>query len=122
MLRLSTKAPEFNLPDTGGNSVSLSDFKDAPAMLVVFMCNHCPYVKHIREALVELVKEYQAKGVAVVGINSNDVETYPDDSPEDLRNALDALLAGSEVVSEQKPSMGCNIKWKQGNEPEYFKI
>ncbi len=122
MLPLSTKAPEFNLPDTGGNSVSLSDFKDAPAMLVVFMCNHCPYVKHIREALVELVKEYQAKGVAVVGINSNDVETYPDDSPEDLRNALDALLAGSEVVSEQKPSMGCNIKWKQGNEPEYFKI
>jgi thiol-disulfide isomerase/thioredoxin len=91
-------------------------------MLVVFMCNHCPYVKHIREALVELVKEYQAKGVAVVGINSNDVETYPDDCPEDLRNALDALLAGSEVVSEQKPSMGCNIKWKQGNEPEYFKI
>ncbi len=186
MLPLGTKAPEFNLPDTAGNTVSLSDFGDAPALLVVFMCNHCPYVKNIRETFVELVKEYQAKGVAVVGINSNDVEAYPDDSPElmveevkkfgytfpylydetqeiakayraactpdfflfdaqrrllyrgqmdssrpgndkpltgqDLRNALDAVLSGSEVASEQKPSMGCNIKWKQGNEPEYFKV
>jgi len=186
MLPLGTKAPEFGLPNTAGNTVSLSNFRDAPAMLVVFMCNHCPYVKHIREALVELVKEYQAKGVAAVGINSNDVETYPDDSPElmaqevknfgytfpylydetqevakayraactpdfflfdaqrrlvyrgqmdssrpgndrplsaeDLRDALDAVLSGSEVASEQKPSMGCNIKWKQGNEPEYFKV
>lgn len=186
MLPLGTKAPEFGLPNTAGNTVSLSNFRDAPAMLVVFMCNHCPYIKHIREALVELVKEYQAKGVAAVGINSNDVETYPDDSPElmaqevknfgytfpylydetqevakayraactpdfflfdaqrrlvyrgqmdssrpgndrplsaeDLRDALDAVLSGSEVASEQKPSMGCNIKWKQGNEPEYFKV
>jgi peroxiredoxin len=186
MLPLGTKAPEFNLPDTAGNTVSLSGFKDAPAMLVVFMCNHCPYVKHIREAFVALVKEYQAKGAAIVGINSNDVETYPDDSPElmaaevkkfgypfpylydetqeiakayraactpdfflfnaqrllvyrgqmdssrpgndkpltgqDLRHALDAVLSGSAVAAEQKPSMGCNIKWKQGNEPEYFNL
>jgi len=185
MAPLGTKAPGFNLPDTAGNTVSLSDFIDAPALLVVFMCNHCPYVKHIQEALVELIKEYQVKGVAVVGINSNDVDNYPDDSPglmdqevknfgytfpylydetqetakayraactpdfflfdaqrrlayrgqmdssrpgndkplnaEDLRNALDAVLSGSEVTSEQKPSMGCNIKWKQGNEPAYFR-
>jgi peroxiredoxin len=184
MLPLGTEAPAFDLPDTAGNKVSISDFKDAPALLVVFMCNHCPYVKHIRDALVELVKEYQVKGVAVVAINSNDVDAYPDDSPElmgqdaktyyytfpylydqtqevakayraactpdfflfdgdrrlvyrgqmdasrpgndkaltgeDLRAALDAVLTGSEVNLQQKPSMGCNIKWKPGNEPEYF--
>jgi peroxiredoxin len=186
MLPLGTKAPAFALPDTKGQTISLSDFEDAPALLVVFMCNHCPYVIHIREAFVRLVEEYQAKGVAVVGINANDVDTYPEDSPEamardaeihgytfpylydqsqqvaqayraactpdfflfdgerrlvyrgqmdssrpgndkplsgeDLRGALDAVLAGADVSSVQKPSMGCNIKWKQGNEPEYFKI
>jgi peroxiredoxin len=186
MLPLGTAAPAFGLPDTKGNTVSISDFGDAPALLVVFMCNHCPYVKHIRESFVELVKEYQARGVAVVGINSNDVEKYPDDSPElmawdaqthgytfpylidesqevarayraactpdfflfdgkrrlvyrgqmdssrpgndkaltgeDLRAALDAVLAGEEVNPRQKPSMGCNIKWKSGNEPDYFKL
>jgi peroxiredoxin len=186
MLPLGTKAPAFALPDTRGNTVSISDFENAQALLVVFMCNHCPYVKHVRESFMELVKEYQAKGVAVVGINSNDAETYPDDSPahmardaetygytfpylydesqevarayraactpdfflfdgnrrlvyrgqmdssrpgndkaltgEDLRAALDALLAGAEVGSQQKPSMGCSIKWKPGNEPEYFKV
>ena len=186
MLPLGTAAPAFALPDTKGNTVSISDFQDAPALLVVFMSNHCPYVKHIRESFVELVKEYQARGVAVVGINSNDVEKYPDDSPElmardaetygytfpylydesqevarayraactpdfflfdggrklvyrgqmdssrpgndepltgkDLRAALDAVLTGEQVNSRQKPSMGCNIKWKPGNEPDYFKV
>jgi len=183
MLTLGTSAPDFSLPDTEGNLVSLEDFKDAPALLVVFMCNHCPFVKHILDGLVGLIKVYQAKGVAVVGINSNDVEDYPEDRPEmmakvaeqkgftfpylcdetqdvakayhaactpdfflfdkrkklvyrgqmddsrpgnnipitgtDLRAALDAVLEGKPVPTKQKPSMGCNIKWKQGAEPAY---
>ena len=82
MLALGTSAPDFNLPDTQGNMVSLDDFAEAPALLVISMCNHCPFVKHILSTIVGLVKEYQAKGVAVVGINSNDVVNYPDDSPE----------------------------------------
>jgi peroxiredoxin len=186
MLPLGTEAPAFQLPDIQGKTISISDFRDAPALLVVFMCNHCPYVKHIRESLVELVKEYQAKGVAVVAINANDVDAYPDDSPElmardaetygytfpylydqtqqvaraykaactpdfflfdrdrrlvyrgqidssrpgndkplsgeDLRAALEAVLAGGQISPQQKPSMGCNIKWKPGNEPGYFKV
>ena len=184
MLPLGTKAPGFSLPDTEGNIVSPDDFKDNPALLVVFMCNHCPYVKHIIEPFVGLVKEYQEKGVGVVGINSNDVEGYPEDSPtnmarvaknlgftfsylydedqeaakayhaactpdfflfdgsrnlvyrgqldssrpgndipitgKDLRAALDAVLEGKPVADEQRPSLGCNIKWKPGNEPGYF--
>ncbi len=184
MLELGTKAPDFSLPDTEGIMVSLSDFDDAQALLVVFMCNHCPFVKHILDHFLALAKEYQAKGVAVVGINANDVESYPDDRPEmmaqvvqekgftfpylydetqeaaksyraactpdfflfdaerrlvyrgqmddsrpgnrepitgaDLRAALDAVLAGRPVPERQRPSMGCNIKWKPGNEPEYF--
>ena len=183
MLALGTKAAVFSLPDTKGNIVSLGDFKEAPALLVTFMCNHCPFVKHILSDFVGLVKEYQAKGVAVVGINSNDVTNFPEDSPEmmaklakeagftfpylydetqevakayrsactpdfflfdkerrlvyrgqmddsrpgneipvtglDLIKAMDAVLAGRDVSGNQKPSMGCNIKWKQGNEPEY---
>jgi len=184
MLPLGTPAPDFSLPDTEGKTVSLCDFADAPALLVIFMCNHCPFVKHIREELARLAEEYQEKGVAIVGINSNDVESFPDDSPdkmkdevrsagytfpylydetqeaakayhaactpdfflfdadkrlayrgqldgsrpgndvpltgEDLRAALDAVLEGRSAAEEQKPSMGCNIKWKAGNEPEYF--
>jgi len=184
MLQLGTLAPEFRLPDTSGKIVSLADFQDAPALLVIFMCNHCPYVKHIRHELSELAGEYQARLVAVVGINSNDAANYPDDSPvkmveevrnigyafpylydetqavakayraactpdlylfdrqrrlvyrgqfddsrpgggvpvtgTDLREALDAVLAGKPVSPNQKPSMGCNIKWKPGNEPDYF--
>ena len=183
MLPIGTQAPDFRLPDTAGNTVSLSDFDDSPALLVVFMCNHCPYVVHVREGLAAMAKEYQAKGVAIVGINANDVANYPDDSPErmaqevktagytfpylydetqetaktyraactpdfflfdkerklayrgqmddsrpgngapvtgaDLRAAMDALLAGRPVPQEQKASMGCNIKWKAGNEPDY---
>jgi len=184
MLPLGTKAPPFRLPDPHGKRVSLDDFKDAPALLAVFICNHCPYVKHIRSRFAELAKEYQAKGVGVVGINSNDVANYPDDRPEkmaeeikqvgytfpylydesqevakayraactpdfylfdrehrlvyrgqfddsrpgngrpvtgaDLRAALDAVLAGRPVPSNQRPSLGCNIKWKRGNAPDYF--
>jgi peroxiredoxin len=82
MLPLGTKAPAFSLPDTRGGTVSTSDFKDAKVLLVVFMCNHCPFVKHILGGFVKLAKGYQGKGVAAVAINSNDVESYPDDRPE----------------------------------------
>ena len=183
MLPLGTKAPHFRLPDAQGKWVSLDDFHDAPAFLVVFMCNHCPYVKHIRSHFAELAREYQAQGVGVVAINSNDFESYPDDRPEkmaeeikqvgytfpylcdesqevakayraactpdfyvfdrdrklvyrgqmddsrpqsgvpvtgkDLRTALDAVLAGRPVPGIQKPSVGCNIKWKRGNAPDF---
>jgi peroxiredoxin len=185
MLDLGTLAPDFNLPDTQGNMVSLADFEDAPALLVIFMCNHCPFVKHILSVMVDLIKQYQTKGMAVVGINSNDVANFPDDLPEkmatvaeefgftfpslydesqevakayhaactpdfflfdkerklvyrgqmddsrpgndipvtgvDLIKAMNAVLVGREVNVQQEPSMGCNIKWKQGNEPEYVK-
>ncbi len=184
MLPLGTPAPDFRLPDTAGKIVSLDDYRDAPALLVMFLCNHCPFVKHIREGLAALTAEYLKKGVGIVGINANDVANYPDDSPEkmkleaaqagykfpylfdesqqvakayraactpdfflfdrarklvyrgqmdssrpgneipvtgeDLRAALDATLAGQPVTGPQKPSMGCNIKWKKGNEPDYF--
>jgi len=183
MLPLGTLAPDFSLPDTEGNLVSVEDFKDAPAFLVVFMCNHCPFVKHVLDGLTGLIKVYQAKGVAAVAINSNDVEDYPEDRPEmmaklaeekgftfpylydetqdvakayhaactpdfflfdkarklvyrgqmddsrpgnnilvtgaDLRAALDAVLEGKPVATKQRPSMGCNIKWRQGAEPAY---
>ena len=183
MLPLGTSAPDFNLPDTQGNMVSLAHLEQSPALLVIFMCNHCPFVKHILSDLAELIRGYQAKGVAVVGINSNDVANYPDDSPlmmanlaresrftfpylydetqgvakafsaactpdfflfdgeralvyrgqlddsrpgnaipvtgADLTAAIEAVLEGKPVAPEQKPSIGCNIKWKQGNEPEY---
>lgn len=183
MLPLGTKAPDFNLLDLEGKPVSLSDFKDSPALLVIFMCNHCPFVKHIIDELVTLIGQYQQKGLAAVGINSNDVENFPEDRPEmmakvakekeftfpylydetqevgkaymaactpdfflfdkerklayrgqmddsrpgnnkpidgkDLRAAIDAVLKGKAVTNEQRPSMGCNIKWKQKNEPNY---
>lgn len=181
---LGFRAPFFSLPDVSGNMVSLSDFADAPALLVVFLCNHCPYVVHIADALAKLADEYQKRGVAVVGINSNDTRAFPDDSPkemakqakryrytfpylfdgtqeiakiyhaactpdffvfdrrhklvyrgqmdssrpggdikptgEDLRAALDAVLARKPVSMNQKPSLGCNIKWQPGNAPDYF--
>jgi len=184
MLPLGTLAPDFRLPDTSGRILSLNSFNHAPALLVVFMCNHCPYVKHIRHELAELAAEYQARRVAVVGINSNDAASHPDDSParmveevknigypfpylydetqaiarayraactpdlylfdstlrlvyrgqfddsrpgngvpvtgNDVREALDAVLAGAPLAQAQKPSIGCNIKWKPGNEPDYF--
>jgi len=183
MIALGTSAPDFSLPGAEGSVVSLSDFDKSSALLIIFMCNHCPFVKHVQENLVELIEGYQARGVAVVGINSNDVANYPDDSPEmmaklakesgftfpylydetqevakaysaactpdfflfdgnrslvyrgqmddsrpgngmsvtgaDLTAAIEAVLSGEPVAAEQKPSMGCNIKWKPGNEPDY---
>jgi peroxiredoxin len=184
MRPLGIQAPEFRLTDTGGRTVSLADFKDAPALLVAFICNHCPFVQHIRQELARLAREYQARGVAIVGINSNDASRYPDDSParmaeevkaagytfpylfdetqevarayraactpdfflfdagrrlvyrgqmddsrpgnglpvtgKDLRAALDAVLSDRPIPAAQKPSMGCDIKWKPGNEPGPF--
>jgi len=184
MLELGTSAPDFSLPEPAtGNTVKLADFNGQP-LLVVFICNHCPYVLHVADKLAEIAKEYQQKGVAFVTINSNDVANYPDDSPEkmpamserfgftfpylydesqavakayraactpdfylfdadhklfyrgqfdnarprndelvtgsDLTDALKALLANMPPLEEQKPSLGCNIKWKAGNEPDYF--
>lgn len=88
MLPLGTTAPEFRLPDPNGKMFSSTDFAGAPAMLVVFMCNHCPYVKHVQATFTNLAKEYQAKGVAIVGINSNDAENYPDDRPEKMADEI----------------------------------
>jgi len=84
MTALGAVAPAFSLPDCRGGTVSLDDFKQTPAFLVIFMCNHCPYVKHVQKALAALVKEYQARGVAVVGISSNDISSHPEDSPENM--------------------------------------
>jgi len=84
MTALGATAPAFSLPDCRGGTVSLDDFKEAPALLVIFMCNHCPYVKHIQKPLAALIKEYQARGLAVVGISSNDISSHPEDSPENM--------------------------------------
>jgi thiol-disulfide isomerase/thioredoxin len=183
MLALGTPAPDFRLPDPSGRIVARDDLpKDAP-LLVMFICNHCPYVKHIREGLARFGRDYAGRGLAMVAINSNDVSVYPEDRPEkmaeearaagyvfpylfdetqavaqayraactpdfflfdrdrklayrgqfdgsrpgndepvtgrDLRAAADALLAGREPSPEQRPSLGCNIKWRSGNEPAY---
>jgi len=85
MIALGTPAPNFSLPDIEGNIVKRDDFTDAPALLVAFICNHCPYVIHIRSQLVDLIRDYQAQGVAVVAINSNDADTYPEDSPAKMK-------------------------------------
>ena len=81
MLKLGTPAPDFALPDTSGETTRLADFAEAPALLVMFICNHCPFVIHVRDELAAIGREYGAKGVGIVAINSNDVENYPDDSP-----------------------------------------
>lgn len=189
MMELGSPAPNFSLPaanpevdDRGGDRRSLDDYDDAEAVVIIFMCNHCPYVKHVEEALVDVAREYQERGVQFIGICSNDPERYPDDSFEnmaerarakeypfpylqdetqevaeayeaactpdfyvfdadralayrgrfdetrpdqgephggDLRQALDELLETGEITMEQKPSMGCNIKWKPGREPAH---
>lgn len=184
MLEIGTKAPEFSLPDTDGKKVSLKSLKAKKGLLVMFICNHCPFVKHLNEALVEFANEYKEKGIKCVAISSNDVENYPQDAPElmkelsdnhqfpysylydesqdvakaykaactpdfflfdadlelfyrgqfddsrpgngkpvtgeDIRSAVNSMLSDERVYEPQKPSMGCNIKWKKGNEPEYF--
>ena len=185
MLPLGTQAPDFTLPDPrSGGDVSLSDFEGHPALLVMFICNHCPFVIHLKEAIAKLAEEYAEQGLATVAISSNDINTHPDDSPDkmaadaeengyvfpylfdesqevakayaaactpdfylfdsgrklvyrgqfddsrpgndvpvtgaDLRSAIDEVLAGNVPSNEQRPSLGCNIKWTPGQEPPYF--
>ncbi len=185
MLPLGTKAPDFQLPDVvSGETISLETFADKKALLVAFICQHCPFVKHVKHEIARIGKDYADKEVAIVAISANDVANYPGDSPEnlkkmaqelafnfplcydesqetakaytaactpdfflfdaeqklvyrgqlddsrpgndrpvtgkDLRSAIDATLASKEVSPDQKPSMGCNIKWKPGNEPPYY--
>ena len=177
MLPLGTRAPEFTLPDViSGQDIALNDVAGPHGLLVMFICNHCPYVKHVQEELVRLSNDYQEKGIGMVAISANDVEAYPEDSPdamreeakkwqyafpylydetqqvakaydaactpdfylfnknlelvyrgqldksrpgndlpvtgEDLRAAMDDLLMGNPISTEQYPSVGCNIKWK----------
>jgi peroxiredoxin len=186
MLQLGTQAPDFQLPDVvSGKTVSLADFQGKKALLVMFICQHCPFVKHVQAELARLGQDYVPKDVGIVAVSANSVETHPQDSPEhlkamaeslgfnfpycydetqavakaytaactpdfflfdgdmklvyrgqlddsrpgndapvngkDLRAALDTVLAEQSVSPEQKPSIGCNIKWAPGNEPEYFK-
>jgi len=191
MLPLGTAAPDFQLADASGKLHALRDFASQPALLVMFICNHCPFVKHVRAELARLGRDYARDKLAIVAINSNDAAAYPDDSPanmareaaeagysfpylfdatqevakayhaactpdfylfgavtpqggrslvyrgqldesrpgnsvpvtgRDLRRAVDALLAGKPLPpeEEQRPSLGCNIKWKPGNEPAYY--
>ncbi len=184
MLALGTAAPEFSLPDYDGRAHALADFAAAPALLVAFICNHCPFVRHMRAEFAAFAREYRARGLAVVAINSNDLEAYPQDGPDamraeaaesgyefpylvdatqavakayraactpdfflfdagrrlvyrgqfddsrpgngrpvtgaDLRAAVEAPLAGRAPSADQRASLGCNIKWRKGNEPEYF--
>src|SRR5579862_3054740 len=184
MLPLGTAAPDFSLADTvSGKKVSLATFKDKKALVVMFICNHCPYVKHLKPALVQFGKDYEKKDAAIVAISANDPVTHPEDAPEklgaeakslgyafpylfdetqgvaqaykaactpdfyvfdaarklayrgqfdssrpgnnqpvtgsDLRTALEAVMAGKPVPAKQAPSLGCNIKWREGNEPGY---
>ena len=184
MLPLGTPAPDFALPNVDGRTVSFADAAGARGTVVMFICNHCPFVKHVADHLAALGREYLPRGVGFVAISSNDVSTHPADSPEqmvheaeargypvpylydetqdvakayraactpdfylfdsgralvyrgqldgsrpggdvpvtghDLRVALDALLAGRPPLAEQIPSLGCNVKWRSGNEPDYF--
>jgi peroxiredoxin len=183
MLALGTSLPAFRLPDVDGRLVSPDDVRDAPALLIAFICHHCPFVRHIRHEFARVTREYQAQGLAVIAINSNDIEEFPQDGPEgmrqesreagytfpylfdedqdvakafraactpdlflfdaarrlvyrgqfdgsrprntvaisgsDLRAACDAVLNRGPMPSVQTPSIGCNIKWKPGNEPNY---
>jgi peroxiredoxin len=183
-LPLGAKAPSFDLKDPSGRRFSLAGLDGSPALLVAFICQHCPYVKHVRAGFAALAADYQRRGVEVVAIASNDVQQYPEDGLEgmareaaearytfpylfdetqevakaygaactpdffvfdrerrllyrgqmdgarpgngvpvtgdDLRKALDAALAGGPPPEVQRPSLGCNIKWKPGNEPVYF--
>jgi peroxiredoxin len=185
MLPLGTKAPEFQLPDVvSGETISLDRFAGKQGLVVIFLCRHCPFVKHVQGELAKLGRDYQNADLGIVAISANDAANYPDDAPDklkemakelgltfplcydesqetakaytaactpdffvfdrdrklvyrgqfddsrpgndkpvtgkDLRSAIDAILAQSSVGEEQKPSIGCNIKWKPGNEPAYY--
>ncbi len=88
---LGSTAPHFSLPDTTGDVITLESFSEQKALAVIFMCNHCPYVQHIRSTLAQVAKEYQAKNIGFVGINANDAENYPDDSPEAMKQEVAAI-------------------------------
>jgi peroxiredoxin len=186
MLSLGTPVPSFVLPDLDGTLISPDEHRDAPALLIAFICRHCPFVTHIRQGFAAFVREYQPRGLAVIAINSNDIAEFPEDGPagmkeeaatagytfpylfdetqevaktfraactpdlylfdgdrrlvyrgrfdesrprtnppmpvtgRDIRAAVDALLSGRPVPQDQKGSVGCNIKWKPGNAPDYF--
>jgi peroxiredoxin len=186
MLPLGTTVPAFTLPDFDGHLVSPDTYRDQPALLVAFICRHCPFVTHIRHGFAAFMREYQPRGLAVIAINSNDIAEFPEDGPDgmraeaaaagytfpylfdetqdvaklfraactpdlflfdanrrlvyrgrfdesrprttppmpvtgrDLRQAVEALLEGRPVPADQRNSVGCNIKWKPGNAPEYF--
>ncbi|MFM8284810.1 MAG: thioredoxin family protein [Planctomycetaceae bacterium] len=184
MLPLGTPAADFSLPNVDGRMISLDDVAGPRGTLVMFLCNHCPFVKHVADHLAQLGREAVGRGVGVVAISANDVGTHPADSPEqmvreaeergypfpylydesqavakayraactpdfflfdggrrlvyrgqlddsrpgngiavtgaDLRAALEAMVAGGQVAADQRPSIGCNIKWKPGSEPDYF--
>lgn len=185
MLDLGVAAPDFQLPDTvSGQMVSLATFADRAALLVMFICQHCPFVKHVEAELARIGQDYGSQGLGIVAISSNDIDNYPQDDPAhlkamaerlgftfpvcydatqavakayraactpdfflfdgdrrlvyrgqlddsrpgndqpingaDLRAAIVAVLQGEPVATEQKPSIGCNIKWKPGNEPDYY--
>lgn len=185
MLPLGTPASPFSLPDVlSGETISPASFADKKALLVMFICRHCPYVQHVKKELARLGKDYGRKGAGIVAVSSNDAANYPEDAPDklkemavetgfnfpfcydetqkvaqayraactpdfylfdgkqrlvyrgqlddsrpgngkpvtgrDLRAALDAALTGQAISSDQKPSLGCNIKWKAGNEPAYY--
>jgi peroxiredoxin len=186
MLPLGTSAPDFSLLDVSGRTMSWSDVAGEHGTVVMFICNHCPFVKHVADALARLGHEYLPRGMGFVAISSNDVSTHPADSPEqmvheaeqrgypfpylydesqevakayraactpdfflfdsnaelvyrgqldasrpdsgipvtaaDLRGAIEAVLAGTPVPATQTPSIGCNIKWKAGQEPDYFPV
>ncbi len=184
MLPLGTLAPDFQLPDVFGETISLATMKGKQGLLVMFICKHCPFVKHVEAQLAQIGKDYKDKNLGIVAISANDASNYPDDAPDqlqamakelgftfplcydetqetakaytaactpdfflfdgnrslvyrgqlddsrpgndkpvtgqDLRNAIDAVLAGKPISDVQKPSIGCNIKWKPGNAPAYF--
>lgn len=183
MLALGTRAPDFSLPDHAGKRWTLDGIASGKAVLVAFICNHCPFVKHLRGAFAQLARDYQPRGLAVVAIASNDIAVYPQDGPQgmaeearsagydfpylfdeeqsvakayraactpdfflfdadrrlayrgqfdgsrpgngvavtgtDLRAACDAVLGGKAPAAQQRPSIGCSIKWKPGGEPDY---
>lgn len=186
MLELGTAAPHFSLPDVvSGNTITLATFADTPVLFVMFICRHCPFVRHVQQELARLGRDYE-KAAGIVGISSNDADRYEDDGPKslrewaqslgftfpvcfdatqsvakaytaactpdpflfdakrhliyrgqlddsrpgngkaptgrDIRAALDAALAGKRVDPVQRPSAGCNIKWKPGNAPAYFGV
>ena len=102
MLALGTPAPDFSLVNVDGRTVSLADFKGKPALLVIFLCNHCPYVKHLADALAEFTSEYIAKDVGVVGINSNDVANYPADSPEQMVAEAECAATSSRTSTTRR--------------------